>query len=114
MELRREDPGRQAIMPFLQKQYLFENQEGRFGYSVLNGDPLIEEQVRIITVPTGSIITMATDGYPELRESLEESEASLLNLLTEDPFCYKENLQTKGLQNENRIFDDRCYLQFND
>lgn len=107
-----EDPGRQAILPFLKKQFLFENRDGLFGYPVLNGERIIEEQLVVIPVPEGSRVTLATDGYPVLYESFEQSEAALRERLEKDPFCYRENLQTKGIQNGNVSFDDRCYLQF--
>lgn len=110
--LQAEDPGRQAILPFLKKQFLFENRDGLFGYPVLNGEKIVKEQIVVIPVPEGSRVTLATDGYPVLYESFEQSEAALQERLEKDPFCYRENLQTKGIQNGNVSFDDRCYLQF--
>lgn len=112
MDIATEDPGRQAILPFLQKQALFENRKGAFGYPVLNGEPVLTEQVAVIPVPAGSCVTLSSDGYPVLRESLEKSETALQEILARDPFCYKENLQTKGIQSGNASYDDRCYLQF--
>ena len=111
-DLAAEDPGRQAILPFLQKQALFENKPGAFGYSVLNGEIVPTEQVKVIPVPAGSCVTLASDGYPVLYESLDKSEADLQEALAKDPFCYKQNVQTKGLQSGNISYDDRCYLQF--
>lgn len=111
-ELIRNDPGRQAILPYLKQQLQFENRAGLFGYPVLNGEEVIPEQLVVIPVPEGSLVTLATDGYPALRESLAESEGILGELLSRDPFCYRENMQTKGIQNGNASFDDRCFLQF--
>lgn len=111
-ELAAEDPGRQAILPFLKKQFLFENSAGSFGYPVLNGEEIIASQLVVIPVPAGSRVTLATDGYPALFESFDESEAALQVALVKDPLCYKENPQTKGIQSGNVSFDDRCYLQF--
>lgn len=110
--LEADDPGRRAILPFLKKQLQFENKEGFFGYPVLNGEKIIPEKLVVISVPAGSRVTLATDGYPVLYESFEESEAALREYLTRDPFCYKENMQTKGIQKGNASFDDRCFLQF--
>ena len=110
--LRADDPGRQAILPFLKKQFLFENRTGLFGYPVLNGETIQEEQLVVIPVGVGSLVTLATDGYPVLSESFEQSEAVLRECLEKDPFCYRENLQTKGMQIGNGSFDDRCFLQF--
>lgn len=112
LEFETDDPGRQAILPFLKQQYLFENSNGVFGYPVLNGDAVREEHLVVIPVPAGSRVILATDGYPALRVNLEESEAALQELLERDPFCYRENLQTKGMQKGNGSFDDRCYLEF--
>lgn len=71
-----------------------------------------EEKLVVIPVPAGSWVTLATDGYPVLFETLEESEAALAAALKKDPLCYRENPQTKGLITGNTSFDDRCYLQF--
>ena len=111
-ELATDDPGRRAILPFLKQQYLFENTDGVFGYPVLSGERIVESQLVVIPVAAGSLVTLATDGYPTLHESLEESEAALAEILVRDPFCYRENLQTKGIQDGNVSFDDRCFLQF--
>lgn len=111
-ELIRNDPGRQAILPYLKQQLQFENRAGLFGYPVLNGETVLREQLVVIPVPEGSLVTLATDGYPVLRESLAESEAALGDLLSRDPFCCRENMQTKGMQSGNVSFDDRCFLQF--
>lgn len=107
-----DDPGRRAILPFLKNQLSFENREGDFGYPVLNGEDIPTEKLVIIPVPEHSLVTLATDGYPRLMESFEDSESCLNELLTNDPLCYKENLQTKGLVEGNCSFDDRCFLQF--
>ena len=79
---------------------------------VLNGETIQEEQLVVIPVGVGSLVTLATDGYPVLSESFEQSEAVLRECLEKDPFCYRENLQTKGMQIGNGSFDDRCFLQF--
>lgn len=107
-----EDPGRLAILPFLKNQLEFENKEGAFGYPVLNGEDVPAEKILVIPVPEGSLVTLATDGYPKLYESLEECESALEEILAGDPLCYKDNVQTKGLLKGNDSFDDRCFLQF--
>ena len=111
-DLEANDPGRRAILPFLKKQLLFENKDGLFGYPVLNGEEIKQEKLVVLPVPADSLVTLATDGYPVLHDSLEKSEAALAALLAGDPLCYRENLQTKGIQEGNSCFDDRCYLQF--
>lgn len=111
-EFETDDPGRRAILPFLKQQSLFENRDCLFGYPVLNGEAIVESQLVVIPVAKGSLVTLATDGYPVLHESFDESESALRDLLREDPMCYQKNLQTKGIQAGNLSFDDRCFLQF--
>lgn len=52
-------------------------------------------------------IILATDGYPLLKPSLEESEEHLANLLKRDPLLFREFKPTKGLIKGHASFDDR-------
>lgn len=55
---------------------------------------------------------LASDGYPKLMPTLNESEAELQRLLEEDPLCIYENIATKGLNEGQTSFDDRSYIRF--
>lgn len=54
---------------------------------------------------------LASDGYPILKATLQESEESLARHLADDPQNIKEYVATKGLVEGNLSFDDRAYVR---
>ncbi len=106
------DIGREAILPFLKTQSIFANADGYFGYPVLKGNGINEKHIKVYRVCEGDHVVLASDGYPKLYSSLEESEEYLQNMLQLDPVAYKENMQTKMLSSNNVSYDDRAYLSF--
>ncbi|MCR5797914.1 MAG: hypothetical protein K6G63_08395 [Eubacterium sp.] len=115
-KLIKNDVGRQAILEDLKKQYSYENRhcfvDGQdFGYPVLNGMRICEDMIKEYSVAEGEIIVLASDGYPFLKDSLEQSEAELARLLEDDPLCYKIYKSTKGLTEGAESFDDRTYVK---
>ena len=106
------DIGRKKIMNNLMIQFSFENKISCFGYPVLNCQNIENSMIKKYKVHVGDEIILATDGYPNLKETLEESEKELLSIMHEDPLCYKRYKSTKGLQKDNLSFDDRCYCRF--
>ena len=54
---------------------------------------------------------LASDGYPVLADTLEETERLLACSLAEDPLRIGEHLSTKGVAAGNESFDDRTYLR---
>ena len=115
-EIFKNDIGREMIMPFLKMQKKFENKSGYFGYLVFNNvgmpDDILHSKIVKIDVPENSEIVLASDGYPELKPTLEDSEKELATILATDPLCYKIYLSTKGLKKGNISFDDRTYIRF--
>ena len=115
-ELMIEDKARELILPFLQLQRNFENTAGPFGFLVFNNhsmeEELLDEQGIVIPIPNYATVVLASDGYPYLTDSFEETEKKLAKILTDDPLCYKENKSTKGIRKDAESFDDRSYLKF--
>lgn len=115
-ELLEHDIAREQLLPFLKLQKNLENKSVEYGYCVLNGDCAPEsfpfEMVRITAVPKKAEVILASDGYPYLGKTLEESENDLKYLLSKDPLCYKKYPSTKGLVKGNESFDDRTYIRF--
>jgi glycerophosphoryl diester phosphodiesterase len=110
-EVMQNDPGRAYIMPLLQKQYLAANNADSFlGYGVINGNPVPSKFIDVYPVEKGDTVILASDGYPELKSSLDESEERLQQILKEDPLFQKEFKSTKGLKDNQLSFDDRAYL----
>lgn len=106
------DTGREYILPLLRRQLVFANENSAYGYDVLNGFLIHPDHVVIYPIPPCSRLVLASDGYPVLRETLEESEAALKELIEKDPLCFRENKGTKGLVKGNDSFDDRTYIRF--
>lgn len=107
-----EDPGREAILPLLKEFPVMANQAGEFGYDVINGGDICTDNIVIYHVKPGDRIVLASDGYPALFDTLEETEKYLFQLLDKDPLCIHELRGTKRLINGNQSFDDRSYISF--
>lgn len=111
-ELLENDIGRAFIMPVLENQHIFANKTGRFSYGVLNGTPVPDDHIVIHKVKAGDEIVLASDGYPYLKGTLEESEKLLEEELKNNPLCDGEYRSTKGKAKDNISFDDRTYIRF--
>ena len=105
------DLGREIVSPLIERQELFENTPGQFGYPVLNGLNFAEEMIKVWSVPDGVEVVLASDGYPELCGTLAESEEKLKEILAEDPLCIGRNAGTKGVMEGLESFDDRTYVR---
>lgn len=111
-ELMEEDTGRSFILPLMRRQLAFAGGEGRYAYDILDGFDIRADRTVIHTIPKGSEIVIASDGYPQLMETLEKSEEYLSRVLAEDPLCISLVHGTKGLAKGSRSFDDRTYIRF--
>lgn len=110
------DLGRDYITPLLENQNLFQNSnaDSEFTHTLLDGFFIDTMSIKIHQVSDGAKeIVLASDGYPELASTLEESESKLKVLLEEDPLLVKSYKSTKGLRAGNVSYDDRAYVRFN-
>lgn len=105
-----EDAGRKVILSDIIASMEKQNTD----YAVIDGTPIAIEKIRTIMLTTNEPheIVLATDGYPFLRSTCEESERLLQHLLHDDPLCIELFQATKGLMAGNRSFDDRAYVRF--
>lgn len=111
-ELSQNDPGRAFVLPIIKKQKLLANGNGKFAYGVINGIPVNKKNIVVHKVKSGDEIVLASDGYPELCPTLEESERKLHHQLKINHLCDGEYRSTKGLQKNCTSFDDRTYIKF--
>ena len=111
--LREFDTGREFILPLLISQSSFQNIrfDSEYSYCVVDGFPINISQVKVIETKNSKSIILASDGYPKLFNTLNETETYLSYILENDPLCYNLYKSTKG-KNINMIsFDDRAYLR---
>ena len=113
-QLMRKDPGRELILPVLQKQALLQNNlsAGGYWYPAIDGFPVPDAGIIVKQIPPGTAtVVLATDGYPDLKPSLGESEEALQRILETDPLMYQNFKSTKGKLNSYVSFDDRAYVK---
>lgn len=106
------DTGREHILPEIKQQHKFANVVCELGYGVINGTPIPDEFIVKYKVNPGDTIVLASDGYPFLCDTLQESEFLLAQELSENPLCYKNYKSTKGIKEGSLSFDDRTYVKF--
>jgi hypothetical protein len=107
-----DDPGRAAARPLLARQGFFRNTPGPYGYAAVDGRPVPGSLMVVRPVPSHvRELTIASDGYPVIENTLAESEATLTRLLARDPWCVGELAGTKGVRPGQVSFDDRAYLR---
>lgn len=103
------DKAREAVLPLLIESMQGQNRD----YAVIDGFPIAETHVRIITLDFQPWeIVLASDGYPWLCPTLAESEERLAWQKQNDPFNIGDFKATKGFMNGNNSFDDRSYIRF--
>lgn len=112
--LARNDPGRGAILGLLNQQSEFRNNLAaeELAYPAIDGCEVPAELITVQRIPDNvTELVMASDGYPCILPTLEESEKRLASLLASDPLCIDELRGTKGVIPGNNSFDDRAYLK---
>ena len=104
-----DDTARKAIIPRMLETMKHQNN----GYSVIDGFPVDEAHVRIVTLDFQPWeIVLASDGYPFLLPTLAESESKLAWQCEHDPLNIGEFKATKAFAKGLNSFDDRAYIRF--
>ncbi|MCT4396440.1 hypothetical protein [Periweissella beninensis] len=106
------DIGRNAIWPFLQLEANLANTDNEFGYLVLDGLGNCPDKIKVLDATHAHSIILASDGYPILKDSLVQTEATLSELKNTDPLLIHTYKSTKGFNSKQQSFDDRTYLKF--
>lgn len=113
-QLMAHDTGWDAVRPFIQMQYYMQNtpEPTPYSYASINGFDEIRHGYKTIPIPAEAReLVLASDGYPRLAPTLEESERYVKEILERDPLCIREHKLAKGLVKGNVSFDDRTYLK---
>jgi glycerophosphoryl diester phosphodiesterase len=108
------DCGRAFITPLLEAQTLFQNNlaAGDYWYPAIDGFTIPDEGIIIHPIPDEvTTIVLASDGYPVLQETREESERMLQEILLRDPLLRGAYKSTKGRMKGNIAHDDRAFIK---
>lgn len=109
--LRTCDTGRNHIIPDLIASCSHQNKD----YAVIDGFEIPVDKVRIIDIASSDTeIILASDGYPFIRETLQQSEDCLREIISADPLLIDKYKATKGVMKGYLSFDDRSYIRFRD
>lgn len=108
-----DDIGRRHILSTIIESTHHQNKyPDPYGFSVVDGFDIPMPLVRVITVPQSvSEIVLASDGYPKLYPTLEATEQSLHDIITDDPLLINRYKATKCVLKGQKSFDDRTYLR---
>lgn len=104
------DTAREQILPDMMR---IMRQQQNVDYAVIDGAHIPEQHVVVLPIDfQPHEIVLASDGYPFLCPTLEESEAALARQLADDPLNIGTFQATKGCMKGNTSFDDRAYIRF--
>ena len=109
-DMLRNDTARPVIIPRMIETMRQQN----VTYSVVDGFAIDRRHVRIIPLDFNPWeIVLASDGYPFLHPTLQESESALQQQRSTDPLNIGPHFQaTKAFHPDNNSFDDRAYIRF--
>lgn len=113
-ELRRDDPGRQAIADLLAREAELMNVDayGDYFYAAWTGQPIPRQLLTAVDVPPDAReLVLATDGYPVLEPTWEASEAALRRELAADPLRIGPHGGPKAHAPGAESFDDRTFVR---
>lgn len=112
-ELQASDPSWPLLRPLFEAAPAYQNHPtDPLGYGAFDGQPIPERHLQVIPVPQGvQEIVLASDGYPVLRPTLEQSEAALWELAQTDPLMIGAYAGCRAFPSVTDSFDDRTYLR---
>ena len=112
-ELIEQDTSRDVLKPFFEKQICFQNSgfESDYSYEALAGFKEVSKFKLVKFDALPSYVVLASDGFPILRPTLEETLEELEKIKREDPLMFRIHKSTKGVKKGANSFDDCCYLK---
>jgi glycerophosphoryl diester phosphodiesterase len=109
-QLLADDVARPVIIPRMLQTMQQQNRT----YAVIDGFRIPRQHVRVVTLDFRPWqVVLASDGYPFLRPTLDESERLLERQRQQDPLNIGPDFQaTKAFHPGANSFDDRSYIRF--
>jgi hypothetical protein len=111
------DPAHETARGLVQKQWTrVNNADHPYGYGVICGRPIPPPLIKVFDVPPGAEIILASDGYPRLFPTWQQTEDHLQEMNRKDPHCLHLNVGVKGIRRRadgklGASYDDRSYLR---
>lgn len=84
----------------------------QYGFGAIDGGMTPDALIRAIPVPDGAEIILASDGYPVVEATLEDSERHLAEILKADPLLIGDHPQPRCVVPGGISYDDRSWLRF--
>ena len=83
-----------------------------YQFWVLDGFPVSDKGIKIYNIPRQTRqMVLASDGYPDLFPTLQETEMALSRIIEKDPLLMDYHKSTKGVRPGAESFDDhRTYV----
>lgn len=108
------DPAQELIAPLLRVEHVFRNapDAGDLAYSAIDGTQVPDVFIERAPLPVGVDVVLASDGYPVVRGTLEETESYLQASLAEDPLRIHRHPEVRAVMDGMESYDDRAYLRF--
>lgn len=111
-----DDKSWELLTPLIGALKVFANSEHAmahpYGFGVINGSPVPDRYIEVFDASDAREVVFASDGYPEVLPSLEETEEALRKTIARDPLMYKIHPQVKGVRKGWQSYDDRSYIRF--
>lgn len=115
-DLLADDKSWELLTPLIGALKVFANSDHAmahpYGFGVINGSHVPDRYVEVFDAEGAKEIVFASDGYPEVRATLDDTETALRHTLTADPLMYKLHPQVKGVRQGWQSYDDRSYIRF--
>ncbi len=111
-QLRERDPGRDMILPLLRAASTWRNVTASdLGFAAFDGTATPESMIDVYEVPASAEVVLASDGYFDVRPSLDETEEILAAAVQADPLRIGSPPSTKGVRLGYESYDDRTYVR---
>jgi hypothetical protein len=113
-EIAQSDPGEALIAPLLRLEHVFRNapDAGELAYAAIDGLEVPDSLIEKVSIPAGSEVVFASDGYPLTAQTLAEAEDYLERSLTDDPLRIEQHAEVRGVREGHLSYDDRAYIRF--
>jgi hypothetical protein len=89
---------------------MFANRVHELGYGVVNGTAVPAAYLHVHDVRDARVLTLVSDGYPEILATREASDRRLAELLRADPLCIGALRGPKAAPSAE-AYDDRTWLR---